>query len=168
MAVEVTDPNFDGTLEPQPGLDVTPTGNAAMTGLDTGKVVGSDGNDRSTLFDLQKDGDQVIKMLSGDDVFVFGPNDTKVDINGLVFMGDGGNDQVFLNHLMSDYIFTYRAADGIKIQYIGETDGSGDAVTFYGAETFTFRNIDSSGLNYVNTTYTHDELYALILGGTPV
>jgi hypothetical protein len=168
MAVTVTDPNFDGTLEPKPGLDVTPTGNAAMTGLDTGKVIGSDGNDRATLFDLQKDSDQIIRMLDGDDVFVFGPNDTNVDINGLVFMGDGGNDQVFLNHLMSDYVFTARVAGGIKIHFIGDPDGSGDAVTFYGAETFTFRNIDDSGLNYVNTTYTHDELYALILAGTPV
>lgn len=149
------------------GADVTPTGLSPLTGLDTGKVVGSAGNDRGTLFDLQKDHDQVLSMGAGDDVFVFGPNDSKVDLNGIVKMGDGGNDVVYLNHRIEDYIFTARHdGQGVKIQYIGEPDGKGDAVTFYGAESFVFRNIDSSGLNYVNTTMSHDALYAAILAAT--
>lgn len=162
MPITVEDPKFTATPEAKPGLDVTPTGLTPMTGLDTGKVVGSAGDDRASLFDIQKDNDQVIKMLDGDDVFVFGPNDTNVDLNGIVLMGDGGNDQVFLNHLMSDYVFSLRSDGGIKIQYMNEPDGAGDAVTFYGADTFTFRNIDSAGMNYTNTTFTHDELYSLV------
>lgn len=169
MPVTIESPS-PTVVEPN-GADVTPTGLSALTGQSTGKVVGSAGDDRGTLYDVQKDTDQVIKLGEGDDVFVFGANDTKVDLNGLVFMGDDslGFDQVFLNHRVEDYIFTARSEGGIKIQYIGETDGSGDAVTFYGAESFIFRNITADGaINYVNTTFTHDALYAAILAGTAV
>lgn len=146
--------------------DGTPTGYAAVTGQDSGKVTGSAGNDRATLFDVQKDADQVIKLGAGDDVFVFGPNSTAVDLNGIVFMGAGGNDQVYLNHRIEDYVFTTRSDGGIKIQYVkeGGTDPEGDAITFYQGETFTFRNVDpTDGTNYTSQTFTQDSLYALIL-----
>lgn len=147
-----------------PSTDVTPTGLSPLTGQGDGKVVGSAGNDRGTLFDVQKDSDQVIKLGAGDDVFVFGPNDINVDLNGIIKMGENASDydQIFLNHRINDYIFTSRSDGGIKIQYIGEPDGSGDAVSFYEAESFTFRNItpDGSG-NYTNQTFTQDELYEI-------
>lgn len=161
------------TIEAEPSTvvdtsaDGTPTGLTALSSTVPGKVTGSAGADRGTLFDVQSDTDQVIKMGAGDDVFVFGPNSQAVDLNGLVFMGDG-NDAVYLAHRVEDYVFTARPdGQGIKIQYIGEPDGSGDAITFYQAETFVFRNVDpDTGVNYVTTSYSQDELYAAIFSGT--
>jgi hypothetical protein len=154
------------------GSDVTPTNNSPLTGQDTGKVTGSAGNDRATLFDVQKDSDQVIKLGAGDDVFVFGPNDTKVDLNGIVFMGENNldDDRVFLNHRVQDYVFTTRSDGGIKIQYVGEPapDNFGDAITFYQAEQFIFRNIAPDGTNFTNQAFTQDDLYALILAAEAV
>jgi hypothetical protein len=157
MAVPLNEPTPTGTDK-----DVTPTGFAALTGQSSGKVVGSDAADRGTLYDLEKDNDQVINLGAGDDVFVFGPNTQSVDINGIVKMGDGF-DRVFLNYRVEDFVFTTRSDGGIKVQYLAEPDGKGDAVTFYGAEEFTFRNIDrATGTDYTTTTYTHDQLYALV------
>jgi hypothetical protein len=158
-----TPTTVDGTA------DGTPTGLTALSGQESGKVTGSAGNDRATLFDVQSDTDQVVKTGAGDDVFVFGPNSEAVDLNGLVFMGDG-NDAVYLAHRVEDYIFTARPdGEGIKIQYIGDADGSGDAITFYQTENFFFRNVDpDTGVNYTTTSYSHDALYAAVLAGTSV
>lgn len=148
--------------------DGTPTGYGTLTGQDTGKVAGSAAEERGTLFDVQKDTDQVIKMGGGDDLFVFGPNDPKVDLNGLVFMGAGDDDQVWMNHRVEDYVFTLRSDGGIKIQFTAEEDGKGDAITFYEAETFTFRNVDpGTGVNYESVSYTYEDLAALIAGASP-
>ncbi len=153
-------------LEPRPGADVTPTvGLSALTGQDTGKVTGSSGNDRATLFDLVKDKDQIIKLGDGDDVFVFRNNadGSNGAINGIV---DGGNgeDHVFLAGSLADYEFSLRSDGSIKIHYVADADGDGAAVTFRGFETFTFRNISADGLtNYQNDVFSADALKALIL-----
>ena len=152
--------------------DGLPAGLTLVTGQDpsgpgsppgnTGKVVGSADNDRCALFDVQKDADGVVTLGEGDDVFVFGPNDVLVDLNGIVKMGIGDADHVYLNGRVMDYVFkTREIGEGIKIQFIDEPDDVGDAITFYEAELFTFRNITDNG-NYINQTYTHDELYNLI------
>ncbi|RDE05315.1 hypothetical protein [Sphingomonas aracearum] len=177
MPFTITDPNTL-SAEPRPGADVTPTSTANGTSyvLPTetraGYVTGSTGADRATLYDLERDKDQVINLGAGDDLFVFGTNTTLKDLNGIVKMGDGPNDfdQVFLTHAITDYVFSLRSDGGIKIQYLGETDANGmahgDAVTFYGAEQFTFRNIttDAAGqsVNYENTVISAADLYSRI------
>ncbi|KQO91412.1 hypothetical protein ASF32_22665 [Methylobacterium sp. Leaf91] len=73
----------------------------------------------------------------------------------------GDNDQVYLANQISDYEFTLRSDGGIKIHYIGTTDGA--AVTFYGAESFTFRNIDPvTGDNNKTFSLDYAELRDLI------
>lgn len=152
--------SLDVTTPTTTDNDPTPTGYATVTGQSTGKVAGSDAAERATLNDLMQDKDKVINLGGGDDVFVFGPNTPNVDLNGVVKMGTGF-DRVFLNYRVEDFVFTTRSDGGIKIQYLADADGKGDAITFYDAEQFTFRNVDrATGINYTSITYTYDELYA--------
>jgi|EndMetStandDraft_2_1072991.scaffolds.fasta_scaffold49955_1 hypothetical protein len=175
MPVTISDPTTPTTLETE--ADGTPTSHsvgeplAKLTGLDTGKVTGSAGRDRATLSDLAADKDQVIKLGEGDDFFIFGVgDDTGGNINGIVDMGVGGNDAVYLTHSVEDYIFTLRSDGSIKVQYVGDdTDFDGAAVTFKNADQFVFRNIDpSTGVNYTTTSYSTAELTTLIQNGDPV
>lgn len=179
------------SVDPRPSADSAPTGgfelNKSQTSTaGTTKIAGTDGNNAFSITDLQKDSDQIIATGAGNDIFrwngaegVKAGNGTR-DVNGIIKFGadaeQNTGDQVFLANQISDYEFSLRADGGIKIHYIGSTDGA--AITFYGADEFTFRNIvdvDSNnlvdginyelvgGTNYENVTYTHDELYAMIL-----
>lgn len=157
-------------IEKRPGADVTPTGGFNLVlGSPGDQLKGTAGNDKATLDSVANDKDGVIQLGAGDDVFVFGVHDNTLgEVNGIVKMGDGGNDRVFLTHSVNDYEFSLRSDGGIKITYIGDdsdaTIGHGASVTFYGAEEFTFRNIDyhNTSVNYVNTVFTHDQLYGAI------
>ncbi|WP_156467827.1 hypothetical protein [Methylobacterium sp. Leaf91] len=189
MAVRLDSAAFPSAPEASPGGDVTPTkGYSFATSKGSGesvKVSGSSGNDVITISDLQKDSDQVINTGSGNDLFrwngaegaragadTFDTNGNLLlkateDVNGIVKFGDkqtdglGDNDQVYLANQISDYEFTLRSDGGIKIHYIGTTDGA--AVTFYGAESFTFRNIDPvTGDNNKTFSLDYAELRDLI------
>lgn len=159
--------NITGDLAPQVGPDSTPVGQARVveTVPGNGKYAGTDGDDKATLDTIARDTDGVVKLGAGDDVFIFGVGEENGSINGVVSMGDGGNDRVFLTHSLEDYTFTIReGGKGIKIQYL-DPDGDGAAVTFYGAEQFVFRNILDDG-NHANTVLTADQLLAAITSGT--
>lgn len=170
--------------EPNVNSDVNPSGFKVLTGVngDSGKLIGSAGNDKVTISDLQADRDQVIKTGAGDDLFNFAGSESRLPqnldrVNALLYMGDGDgdtNDTVLLAFQQQDYSFTVKADGGIKVQYVGSVDLNGDgnidskdvdgvAVTFYGADKFTFTNIDdTNGTNYATYTLTTDQLKAQI------
>lgn len=160
------------STEPRPGADNVPTGYTPIANSANGKLAGTDGNDRVSIIDLIKDNDQIIKTGAGDDIFNFNGSESKLPqnldrVNGIVDMGEGGNDIVYLGYQLSDYTFTLRSDGGIKIQYTGDNhDIDGVAVTFRNADTFTFRNVDDqTGVNYETISFSHDQLAAAIKAG---
>ncbi|WAJ29168.1 hypothetical protein [Antarcticirhabdus aurantiaca] len=163
------------SAEPNPNNDGTPTkGFAKVFEVSPGKYTGSDGNDRVSISDLVKDNDQIIKTGAGDDIFNFNGSESRLPqnvdrVNGIVDLGTGGNDGVFLGFQLDDYKYTVRSDGGLKIQYVGDNgDVDGVAVTFRGAEYFTFRNVDDvTGQNFQTYTISHDELVARILAASP-
>lgn len=182
MAVVVNEPGSDTPVPAPAGVPIprpaaTPTSSpdgdqyvpATYTGTgDNVKVKGTAGNDRISTKDLLADSDHVIATGAGNDVFIFRQDDaTNVNLrNAVVDLGSGDKDQVVLANLLSDYQVTFRDNGSIKFEYIG--DGSAEdnaAITFQGAELFTFRNIDhnfdgSADVYYEAQTYTLAELKA--------
>lgn len=151
--------------------DATPTSNADVTyspatyktsaSGDT-KVSGTSGADRVSTKDLLADSDHVIKLGDGNDVFIFRQDDATNPAlrNAVVDMGAGDKDQIVLANEISDYQITIRDNGSIKFEYVGSSGLDNAAITFQGAELFTFRNIsdDGDGKIYKSTTYTLAEL----------
>lgn len=168
----------------------TPTGNytSVVAKNAAGDQLGGDaGANKATLIDLENDRDQIINLGAGDDLFVFNATNASRDLNGIVDMGTGDNDTVFVNYDIRDFEFTLRSDGGIKMKFVGldgvtftddgpVVDNNGDAVTFRNADFFTFRNVrkelvdtndDGVGdtvvtTNYQNTFLTYQELVNLI------
>ncbi|WP_156467884.1 hypothetical protein [Methylobacterium sp. Leaf91] len=159
--------------DPKPSADVTPTGLAPLISQN-GKLKGSDGDDVVTLFDLQKDNDQVIQTGLGNDIFRWngdagkkaGADGGSADINGIIKFGGATDGQpdldvVYLAFQPQDFEFTLRSDGGIKVHYNGTSDGA--AVSFVGADRFVFRNIDDdTGTNYQNIQISYGDLVTQI------
>jgi len=189
MATTVNDPQNSNTApapktlaDEQNRPDATPTSNnagvkytaATYTTSASGdtKVVGTAGDDRISTKDLIADTDHIIKLGAGNDVFIFRQDDsTRSDLrNAVVDLGAGDKDQIVLANEISDYQITFRDNGSIKFEYVGNLPdaNTGAAITFQGAELFTFRNISDNGDGkfYDSRTYTLDELKAEFgLGG---
>jgi hypothetical protein len=158
MAVVVNEPSPNTPKPPVTNVDsrarpeATPTsGNngeklnaPTVTGSgDNIKVKGSAEADRISTKDLLIDSDKVIGTGAGDDVFIFRQDDaTNSSLrNAVVDMGAGDNDRVVLANEISDYQITFRENGSIKFEYVGNGGTNNAAITFTGAEHFTFRNI---------------------------
>lgn len=131
------------------------------------KVTGTAGDDRVSTKDLIADSDKVIKLGAGDDVFIFRQDDSTNSSlrNAVVDLGEGSRDQIVLANEISDYQITFRDNGSIKFEYVGNlltAANTGAAITFQGAELFTFRNISDNGDGkfYDSRTYTLDQLRA--------
>jgi hypothetical protein len=168
----------------------TPTGNytSVVAKNAAGDQLGGDSSaNKATLIDLENDRDQFINLGAGDDLFVFNATNASLDLNGIVDMGTGDKDTVFVNYDIRDFEFTIRNDGGIKMKFVGldsvtftddgpVVDNHGDAVTVRNADVFTFRNVrkelvdtDNDGVgdkvvthNYENITLTYNQLVALI------
>lgn len=158
--VVITGGNTPVATKAEPG---NPAGGfATLTPGTNGQIKGTSGDDKATLATVLADKDQIINLGDGNDVFIFRNNaeGSNGGINGLVSGGDGF-DHVFFNGQMSDYIFTIRSNGGIKAHYTPDGD-DGAAVTFNGWESFTFRGVDTDGVNHQDLTLTYEQLYKAI------
>ncbi|WP_416357034.1 hypothetical protein ACLNGM_02435 [Aureimonas phyllosphaerae] len=175
MAVVVNDPSNPDTATPvqsaptQSRPDATPTSGNGVTyknatvvqNGDDVKVKGSAEADRVSTKDLLRDSDHVINLGAGDDVFIFRADDaTNSKLrNAVVDMGTGSNDHVVLANEISDYQITFRENGSIKFEYVGNGQTDNAAITFNGAEQFTFRNISDDGMTFRESqTFTYAEL----------
>ena len=181
MAVVVNEPGSNSPPPAPAGAPIarpaaTPTSSpdgvkyvaATYTGTDDNvKVKGTAGNDRISTKDLIADSDHVIATGAGDDVFIYRQDDATNPLlrNAVVDLGSGDKDQIVFANLLSDYQVTFRDNGSVKFEYIGAGDGDNAAITFQGAELFTFRNIDhnydgSPDVYYKAETYTLAQLKA--------
>jgi hypothetical protein len=132
------------------------------------KVKGSVDNDRVSTKDLLLDSDHVIATGAGDDVFIFRQDDATNPAlrNAVVDLGAGSADQIVLANTLQDYQVTFRDNGSIKFEYIGDGTHDNAAITFQGAEIFTFRNISHDAdpstpdVYYAAQSYTLAELKA--------
>ena len=185
MATVVNDPSAPSTAQPTPTPSGTPIKNPAATPTsspdgvqykaatytgtgDNVKVKGTADADRISTKDLLADSDHVIATGAGNDVFIYRQDDATNSAlrNAVVDLGAGDGDQIVFANLLSDYQITFRDNGSIKFEYIGDGTTDNAAITFQGAELFTFRNIDhqydgTPDVYYKAQTFTLAELKAI-------
>lgn len=182
-----------GNTAPQESPDSTKTGdkfiyeNTSSANVSAGKISGTAANEVVNFQAIALDKDQVIQTGGGSDTFRFSTAEAvkNANVNAIIKFDSGSgsssssntvdNDTVILNGRQEDYVFTLRGDNGIKIQYVNG-DFHGAAVTFYGADTFVFRQIGTTlteqengsfttvnSSDSVNETYTFQQLTDLLV-----
>lgn len=182
MAIVVNDPTAPTSPGPVASSPPAPVANPAGTPVSndlvtynqlqaSAKVKGTAEADRLSTKELIADKDHVIATGDGNDVFIFRQDDATNPAlrNAVVDMGGGDQDQIVMANQLSDYQITFRDNGSIKFEFIGDFESGGAldnaAITFQGAELFTFRNINynvASGESpfYEAQTFTLEELMA--------